>query len=274
MTTANTSVGPSAERTRGSALAQGGLQAGRLLRRWSRSPIVFVQALVFPVFLLLVFRLVFGTTVAASSGGDSLNRFLPLATLVGTVFGGVGSAASLIRERETGLLDRFRAMPVHRSSLLIGRLEAELIRALVTSVAFLAVGYALGFRADGDAGAAALPLFLAVPVLLGAAFAALVCAVAAHARSVASLSGLSMLFTLMLFFNTGFAPADSYPGALRPLVRALPLSCGADAMRGLADGGAVRTPLLGVLAWTVAMVAVFGAIAVRGLSGSARHGST
>ncbi|MBD0735842.1 ABC transporter permease [Streptomyces sp. CBMA29] len=257
-----------------SALAQGGLQAGRLLRRWSRSPIVFVQALVFPVCLLLVFRLVFGTTVAASSGGDSLNRFLPLATLVGTVFGGVGSGASLIRERQSGLLDRFRAMPVHRSSLLIGRLEAELARALLTALAFLAVGYALGFRADGDAGAAALPLFLAVPLLLGAGFAAVVCAVAAYARSVAALSGLSMLFTLMLFFNTGFAPVDSYPGALRPLVRALPMSCGADAMRGLVDSGAVRTPLLGVVAWTAVLVGVFGVVAVRGLSGPARHDST
>jgi ABC-2 type transport system permease protein len=96
-------------------------------------------------------------------------------------------------------------------------------------------------------------------------------AVAAYARSVAALSSLSMLFTLMLFFNTGFAPIDSYPGALRPLVRALPLSCGADAMRGLVDAGAVRTPLLGVLAWTVAMLAVFGTVAVRGLSGPARH---
>ncbi|BBB02293.1 putative ABC transporter membrane protein [Actinacidiphila reveromycinica] len=256
------------------AFGQGALQAGRLLRRWSRSPLVFVQALVFPVCLLLVFRLVFGSTVAASSGGDSLNRFVPLATLVGTVFGGVGSGASLIRERQSGLLDRFRAMPVHRSSLLIGRLEAELARALVTAAAFLAVGYALGFRAHGDLGAAALPLFLAVPLLLGLGFAALVCAVAAHARSTAVLSGLSMLFTLMLFFNTGFAPADSYPGALRPLVRALPLSCGADAMRGLADAGAVRAPLLGTVAWTVGLVAVFGVIAVRGLSRPARGDRT
>ncbi|WNI18933.1 ABC transporter permease [Actinacidiphila sp. ITFR-21] len=265
---------PSTPAPTGTALAQSGLQAGRLLRRWSRSPIVFVQALVFPVCLLLVFRLVFGDTVAASSGGNSLNRFLPLATLVGTVFGGVGSGASLVLERRSGLLDRFRALPVHRSSLLLGRLAAELVRALLTAVVFLAVGYVLGFRAAGAGGAAALPLFVAVPVLLGSGFSALVCAVAAHARSVAALSGLSLLFTLMLFFNTGFAPIDSYPGPLRPLVRALPLSCGADAMRGLAGAGAIGRPLLGVLAWTVGLAAVFGAVAVRGLSAPARHNGT
>ncbi|MFI6348453.1 ABC transporter permease [Streptomyces sp. NPDC050560] len=253
------------------ALAQGGLHAGRLLRRWSRSPVVVVQAVVFPVCLLLVFRLVFGDTVTAASGGDSLHRFLPLATLVGTVFGGVGSGVSLVLERQSGLLDRFRALPGPRTSLLVGRLLAEIARALGTSAAFLAVGCALGFRPGGTAGAAAVPLFLAVPSALGLGFAALVCAVAARARSTATLSGLSMVFTLMLFFNTGFAPLDSYPGALRPVVRVLPMSLGADTMRAAAEHTALLGPLLGTLAWTVGLVAVFGTLAVRGLAAPARH---
>jgi ABC-2 type transport system permease protein len=245
------------------AFTHGALQAQRLLRRWGRTPLVYTQALVFPVFLLLVFRLVFGDTMTAASGGDSLRRYVPLATLVGTVFGGVGIGVSLMLERESGLLDRFRAMPVHRTSPLTGRLGAEIVRILVTALVFLAVGYALGFRPDDPA---VLPLFVLIPVLAGIGFSALVCAVAVRASSVSALSGLSILFLLMLFFSTGFAPLESYPHALRPVVHVLPLSCGVDTMRGLAGSGAVLAPLLRTLAWSAAMTAVFGTVAVRGLS--------
>lgn len=253
------------------ALTQGGLQAQRLLRRWSRSPMIYMQALIFPVFLLLMFRLVFGDTVSAASGSDSLHRFVPLTALVGTVFGGLASGVTLMMERRSGLLDRFRAMPVHRSSLLTGRLFAEVARMLVTSVAFVAVGYVIGFRFEGPAGLAALPAFVLVPVIIGVGFSSLVCAVAVRARGVSAVSGLSAVFLLQLFFSTGFAPIESYPGFLRPVVGALPLSCGADAMRGLSGAGAVLTPLLGALAWGAVLTAVFATIAVRGLTASARR---
>jgi ABC-2 type transport system permease protein len=227
-----------------------------------------MQALVFPVFLLLVFRTVFGDTMAAASGGDSLNRYVPLAALVGTVFGGVGIGVSLMLERDSGLLDRFRAMPVHRTSPLTGRLGAEVARMLVTALVFAAVGYALGFRLRH---AALLPLFAAVPLLVGIGFSSLVCAVAVRARNVSALSGLAVLFLLMLFFSTGFAPLESYPHALRPVIHVLPLSCGVDAMRGLTGTGAVLAPLLRALAWSAVMTAVFGTVAVRGLSSPRRH---
>jgi ABC-2 type transport system permease protein len=176
---------------KGAAFTHGASQAQRLLRRWGRTPLVYTHALVFPVFLLLVFRLVFGDTMTAASDGDSLRRYVPLATLVGTVFGGVG--------------------------------------------------YALGFRPDDPA---VLPLFVLIPVPAGIGFSALVCAVAVRASSVSALSGLSILFLLMLFVSTGFAPLESYPQALRPVVHVLPLSCGVDTMRGLAGSGAVLAPLL------------------------------
>ncbi|MDN3356793.1 ABC transporter permease [Actinomadura sp. DC4] len=253
------------------AFAHGALQAQRLLRRWWRTPMVSMQALVFPVFLLLVFRVVFGDTMAAASGGDSLNRFVPLAALVGTVFGGVGVGVSLMLERDSGLLGRFRAMPVHRTSPLTGRLGAEVVRMLVTALTFVAVGYALGFRLDD---VAVLPVFALVPVLVGIGFSSLVCAIAVRARNVSALSGVSVVFLLMLFFSTGFAPLDSFPHALRPVVHLLPLSCGVDTMRGLAGAGAVLTPLLRTLAWTAVMTAVFGTVAVRGLSSPLHRDST
>ncbi len=41
-------------------MTQSGLHAGRLLTRWRREPVVLVQAIVFPTFLLVVYKMVIG----------------------------------------------------------------------------------------------------------------------------------------------------------------------------------------------------------------------
>jgi len=254
-------VAPS-ERGVGAAWRGGLLQAQRLLRRWSREPIVLAQTLIFPAFLLLVFRAVLGDSITSSTGRDSVYGTVPLTVLVGTVFGSIGTGASLLSERDGGLLARFQVMPVHRASALIGRLLAELARALAATVALTLAGLAVGLRFHQ--GPLAAVGFLLVPAVLAVGVAALVTAVAVRAASQASLGVLSLLALLMLFFNAGFVPAGEYPGWLRPVVRVVPFSYATDAMRGLADAGPVLVPFLGALAWGAGLVVVFGAAAVRG----------
>ena len=88
--------------------------------------------------------------------------------------------------------------------------------------------------------------------------------------AVATVSGkaviqqLSILFLLMLFFNTGFAPVEEYPGWLEPVVRYQPMSLAIDTMSGLTEGGPVRDALIGTLVWSVGLSVVFGVLAVRG----------
>jgi ABC-2 type transport system permease protein/oleandomycin transport system permease protein len=70
------------------------------------------------------------------------------------------------------------------------------------------------------------------------------------------------LFPLMLA-STAFAPVETMPGWLQPFVRYQPISVAADAVRGLANGTAAGSDILLCLAWTAALLVVFGPLSVR-----------
>lgn len=241
--------------------AQVASYTGALLRAWVRDPGIIVQSLVFPAFMLAMFHLVFGESTTAIGLGDSIFGTTGLVALVGAMFGTAMAGLQFIEERDTGLLQRLWTLPVARSGYLIGRIVAEVVRMFAGTVILFAVAVPLGFRFTQGwlAGLGAL----VVPVLLGVGVAFLVIAVATVSGK-AVIQQLSILFLLMLFFNTGFAPVEEYPGWLEPVVRYQPMSLAIDTMSGLTEGGPVRDALIGTLVWSVGLSVVFGVPAVRG----------
>ena len=252
-------------------VSQSRLQAGRLLVRWTREPVVLIQALIFPTFLLVVYKLVIGESIANLTGSNSLYGLVPMCAIVGALFGAIGAGAALPDERESGLLSRLWALPVHRASALSGRLLAEAGRALVGSLAITAVGIAMGLRFTGSwLGAVG---FVLVPVLMVVGFATVIVAVGVQAGGKNIITGLSTVCFLLLFFNSGMVPIDVFPGWLQPAVRAQPMSPAIEAMRGLAEGGPTLWPVLQSMAWVAGLLAVFGPIAVRGYRKAAEAGT-
>ncbi len=230
--------------------------------RWSREPVILIQSLLFPAFLLLVFDLVLGRTVSSFSGQDSVYGQVPLVSLCGAMFGALSTGIALTEERDGGLLARFWALPVHRASGIAARLVAEAGRTLIGTLALTLVGVLIGLRLGQ--GVAAAAVFVLIPVLYTIGFATMVLAIAVRGSGRAVLDTVSIVCLLMLFFNTGFVPADQYPGWLQPIVAAQPMSPAIDAMRGLSAGGPILWPLLQTAAWTVGLVGIFGWLAVRG----------
>lgn len=250
---------------------QSGLHAGRLLRGWTREPVVLVQALVFPTFLLVVYHLVIGRSILALTGSNSLYGLVPMCAIVGALFGAIGAGAALPVERESGLLSRLWVLPVHRASALAGRLLAEAGRAFVGSLVITAVGVAMGLRFTR--GPLAALGFVAVPVLVVVGFAAVIVAFGVQANGKNIITGLSTVCFMLLFFNSGMVPVGVFPGWLQTIVRAQPMSPAIETMRGLAEGGPVLWPLLQSLTWVVGLLAVFGPMAVRGYRRAAESGA-
>ncbi len=77
---------------------------------------------------------------------NALDGTVPMAALVGALFGSTAAGISLMRERDDGLLTRFWVLPMHRIAGVLSRLTAEVIRVLATTVLVLLTGFALGFR--------------------------------------------------------------------------------------------------------------------------------
>jgi ABC-2 type transport system permease protein len=229
-----------------------------------------IQSLLYPALTLLMFRIVLGDSITAATGQPSIFGTVPMITLVGAMFGSIVSAVGLKGEKQNGLLSRFWTLPVHRASGLVGRMLAEAVRVLATTLVILAVGIALGFRFNQGV-FAGLGLLL-LPIIFGMGFAVMVTALATVSGDAPLVEIVSIAATLLMFFNSGFVPVSAYPPWLQPIVAAQPMSCAIDAMRGLSLGGPVMEPLLQTLAWSLGTIAVFLYPAIRGYRRAAATG--
>lgn len=236
---------------------------GRQLSVWFRDRSTMLQSLIVPVISMVMFKVVLGDTVGAATGQDSAFGTVPLVILLGAMFGSMAAGVRLNLESGTGLLARLYVLPIHRSADLAARVCAELTRILLTTLILLAAGYLIGFRLNQG-------VFPAIGIVLialvyGIAFSTMVLALAVNSPAKAPLVPLlSLISTLLMFFNSGFAPADTYPGWLQPIVNNQPMSPAIEVMRALAAGGPITENLIKTLVWAGVMVGVFLYPAIRG----------
>jgi ABC-2 type transporter len=90
-------------------------------------------------------------------------------------FGAIGTAVGLSADLRSGILVRFRTLPMARIAVLGGRTMADLARNLVVVAVMIGVGFAAGFRSANGAGGllAALGLVVAFGYAISWGFAAL-----------------------------------------------------------------------------------------------------
>lgn len=244
----------------------------RELLRAAATPATTVQSIVFPALLLLVLLAVFGDAVEEFSGELYVQRITPALVISGAAFGSLGAVSGLFADRRSGFFDRLRVAPLgggahHRglSAVVLARSASEHVRVAVTSVAIVALGAVVGFRFEGGLLDAAA--FFVLAVVFGACFGWIGFALAVRGSSMeAVVPPVSALFLALLFLSHGMVPLEAFPGWVQPVVRVAPSSVMIQTLQRLASGGPVVGPLLGALAWTAAITAVFGQLALSGLT--------
>lgn len=255
----------------GSLLTQSWLQAGRFLTRWRREPALLIGSVIFPICLLLVYKAVLGEQVHKVTGVDSIYGLVPMCSVLAALFGALSSAVSISLERQSGLLSRMWVLPVHRASLLTGRLTAEAARVLIGTVLITAVGVIMGLRFTH--GWPAALVYVLIPQIVAAGFAALVMALAIRDNGRSIVTWLAAGITSLVFVSSGATPIRLFPDWLQPLVRVQPMSPPIEVMRALAHNGPLVWPLALTLLWAIALLAVFIPLAVRGYRLAAESGS-
>jgi ABC-type transport system involved in multi-copper enzyme maturation permease subunit len=79
-----------------------------------------------------------------------------------------GAAVALVTDMSTGLMDRFRSLPMSRWAVLTARSITELLTQLISSVIVICVGLAIGWRVHTNA--ADFVAAIALALLFGYAF--------------------------------------------------------------------------------------------------------
>ncbi len=128
----------------------------------------------------------------------------------------------------------------------------------------------MGFRFTQ--GIPATMLMLVVPIVFGMGFAMMVTVLATLSTKIPLVEMVSIVCTLLMFFNSGFVPVMAYPTWLQPIVANQPMSCAIDTMRALAVGGPLAEPMIKTLAWSLGMFVLFLVPAIRGYRRAAQQG--
>lgn len=238
------------------------VMAGRQLRKTLRRPMLVIFSFVQPVIFVLLFRYVFGGAI--HTGGVSYVNFLVPGIIVQTaIFGALITGIGLTEDLHTGVVDRFRSLPIARSSVLIGRTAADMVMNVLTLIVMLLVGVAVGFRPSQPVGEVVLALLLVLGFSYVFSWISAFVGLSVRDPETAQSAGFIWVFPLT-FASSAFVPTASMPGAVRAFADVNPVSLTVNAARALTIGhGDAVSPALGTLAWLVGLLLVFVPLSVR-----------
>jgi len=227
-----------------------------------RTPELLFFSTLQPIMFVLLFRYVFAGSIGGLRGYSYVNYLMPGIFVQTVAFGSIISAVGMAEDLQKGVIERFRALPMARPAVVMGRTISDLARGFLSVVLMVGLGFAVGFRVQTNpfaflAGIGVLLLF-AWALSWGFAFVGLI----ARSPETAQLATIPILFPFT-FASSAFVPVQTMPGWLQAFAKNQPVSEVVNACRALMVGGPTERPLLLALAWSLGLVAVLAPLAVR-----------
>ncbi|WP_424214028.1 ABC transporter permease [Streptomyces sp. BI20] len=239
-----------------------GALARRNVLQIKQDPESMFDVLFMPIVFTLLFVFVFGGAIAGDRD-TYVNYLIPgLMAMMGmNIAMAVGSGVH--DDFKKGVMDRFRSMPIARSSVLIAKIVVEVGRMIVAITILLVMGLILGMSVPG--GFLHLLAAVGLSLLFGASLMWIFILLGLTVKTAQAVQGMAMLVLMPLQFGSSiFAPTTTMPGWLQSFTDVNPLSNLADAARNLMNGtGPIAHPVLITLVWTVAITVVTAPLAVR-----------
>jgi ABC-2 type transport system permease protein/oleandomycin transport system permease protein len=248
---------------RGYAVGDALAVAWRNLLAYVRLPELLVFSTIQPVMFVLLFRYVFGNSIALSDPSIEYVDYLMPGIIVQTaVFGAAGTGIGLAEDMAKGLIERFRSLPMARSAVLAGRTMADSVRNVFVMVLITVVGVAVGFRIHGGVPAYVLALGLVLLFAFALSWVVATIGLGAPNGEAAQAAIFPMLFPLT-FASSAFVDTSFMPGWLQVFANHQPVTVTVNAARDLVLGQPVGWGVGASVAWSLGIVAVFGPLAVR-----------
>jgi ABC transporter DrrB family efflux protein len=233
--------------------------AKRNLKRSVRTP-QLVLYMIQPIMMLLLFRYIFGGAIRVP-GGDYVDFVVPAIFLITVLVGAMTSAIGIAEDLKSGMIDRFRSLPMARSAVLAGRSLTDLARSVVSLAVMVGLGVAVGFRFHSTAGRIVVAMLLILA--FGYAFSWMNAAIGISAKDPESAQNAATgPAFLLLFASNAIVPSTTLPGWLQAFARDQPLGVTTTAVRELLEGGPAASDAWVSLAWSAGITAVFFAIAL------------
>ncbi|MGV9826036.1 MULTISPECIES: ABC transporter permease [unclassified Gordonia (in: high G+C Gram-positive bacteria)] len=251
---------------------QSWIMVKRNLIHTRRMPEMLSDVTIQPIMFVVLFAYVFGPAISTGDPDVSYKEYL-LPGIMGQtiVFTAFIVATGITADIEKGIVDRFRSLPIRRSSVLIGRSIASLIHSSIGIVVMAITGLIIGWRITTSVGEGALGFLLVLLFGFGMIWFGVM--IGSWLRSVEAVNGFmfSVLFPIT-FVSNAFVPTAAMQPWLRTIAEWNPMSSLVQAMRVLWGNGPaagpeaalpLRYPELSTLIWAVILTLVFAPFALR-----------
>jgi ABC transporter DrrB family efflux protein len=238
-----------------SALANIATIAGRNLRRLVRVSTLIAFATVQPILFVVLFSSVFGGAVDPPGMAHYIDYLLPGLFVLAIGFGASQTGVAIAEDLASGMIDRFRALPIAAAAVLTGRVAADAVRNLFVVALMIAVGSAMGFRFHAGPAAALAAVALAVAVGLAFSWLNLLLGLLVRNPESAGLVGLFPVI-ILVFTSSTLVSVATMPGWLEAFANVNPVTALVDALRALCLGGPAARPVLEALAWIAGLLVV------------------
>ena len=237
----------------------------------SREPMQLSDVTIQPVLFTVLFVYIFGGAIPIPGGGSYVNFLLAGLLALNLVTSTMGTAVGLSTDLHEGLIDRFRALPMWRSAVLVGRSMADLMTSCLCALIVAITGFVVGWRPGADyisiVGGFALVLLFAYAVSWVAASVGMT---SKSPESAASF-GFIVLFP-MTFVSNAMVPTQHMPGWLQAVAIWNPVSAVVAGTRilwgnpnpsGRIQAWPMQHPIEAAVLWSLAILAIAAPLAAR-----------
>ncbi|AOS62950.1 ABC transporter permease [Actinoalloteichus hymeniacidonis] len=227
------------------AISDSLIMIGRKLRHVRRTPDELIVSLLLPIIMMLLFVFVFGGAIEV--GREYVDYVVPGVIILAAGFSASSTGTGLTGDLVTGVVDRFRTMPITRSSVLTGHVVSSLLTNLVSTGLVVGVALLIGFRPQADvlgwiAAVGVIALYILMICWLSMIFGLL-------AKTVQGASQFSFAILFLPYLSSGFVPTDSMPSFLRVIAENQPATPVIEAVRALTLGLPVGDNALLAVVW-------------------------
>jgi len=242
------------------------LLARRAVREVARYPEATIPTLFIPLFFLAVnigqVSKTFPSSTPFLNGQGYVAFQLPVSLMFAVATATSGLA--LVTEIENGYFDKLLVAPIRRTSIIFGRLTADLVRGIAGSAIVLVAGIAFGAHVESGPVGAVLIVLLAA--LFGVGYAGFGVLIALHTRNVQATNTSFLLFFPLLFLSPNFVPFDRLTPVMETLARINPVSYVIEGLRSLIIEGWVLEDILICVAVIVSMTVILTALSLRSIA--------
>jgi ABC-2 type transport system permease protein len=229
----------------------------------AREPMQLGDVTIQPVLFTLLFVYVFGSGIPIP-GGTYASFALAGLLLLNLTTSSMGTAVGLTVDLSTGVIDRFRTLPMWPAAMLVGRSITDVLAATLCTLIIAVTGLVVGWRPETGAGQVAAGFGVALLFAYALSWLAGCVGLWAKGAETAQSFGFLVLFPIS-FVSNALVPTRGMPDWLRLIVDWNPVSAVTAACRelwGNPNPSAIRLawsmqhPVWTALAWSIAILVV------------------